>query len=122
MLRTVGLVAPSIRNHISLAVFSVVVTAVALAMPFPARAGTVTFVDLTDTITLSDGTGRTSGFSCTGESCVVTITGPMGTNAELGQFITLEWEEPGTNILSDEFCIGLFGCSFVHGDNHFQFR
>jgi len=78
-----------------------------------ALAGTITFVDLTDTITLSDDTGRTSGFSCIDESCVVTITGPTGTNAEVGQFITLQWAEPGTNILSDEFCIGLFGCTFV---------
>lgn len=72
----------------------------------------MTFLDLTDTITLSDDTGRTSGFSCINESCVVTITGPTGTNALEVDFTFFDWVEPGTNIVSDEFCVGV-GCTFA---------
>ena len=70
--------------------------------------GILTFVDLTDTITLSDTTGRAHGFSCTGESCSVTLDGPAGAAAPFlspreGAFFT----EPGTNVISDELLFPL---------------
>jgi len=75
-------------------------------MALPAG-GTLTFVDLTDTITLSETNllGRASGFSCTGESCSVFLAGPAGATAANSTLVTLAelFTEPGTNVISDKF-------------------
>src|SRR5262249_6254972 len=57
--------------------------------------GSVTFLDLADTITVSDTTGRASVGFCTGESCGVNLAGPAGATSltpDLVEFFT----EPGT--------------------------
>ena len=86
---------------------STLLLAQAIAMA-AAAGGTLTFVDLTDTIILSDTTGRTLDFTCTGESCSVFLAGPSGATAAnttvdiLAQLFT----EPGTNVISDELLTG----------------
>ena len=68
----------------------------------PAFAGMITFNDLTDTVTVTDTTGRIAG-GCTGESCNLVLTGPPGT-ASLFQNLTPFWTEPDSTIVSDRFC------------------
>ena len=84
--------------------FSRLAATIMFLLPSAAVAGNVTFVDLLDTITLSDDTGRTSGFSCQGETCSVTLLPPAGTGGVGLSIISTAWVEPGTNNLSDQFC------------------
>jgi len=84
------------------ALISTLLLAQGMAMAIVSTGGTLTFVDLTDTITLSDDTGRTSGFSCTGESCSVTLNPPPGVQGlQTGTFGTGRFLEPGSNVVSD---------------------
>jgi len=84
-----------------------------LLLPLVSTAGNITFIDLTDTITLSDDTGRTQNFMCQGETCSVVLLPPAGTNGVQANTAPslFSWIEPGTNMLSDQFC-GAQQCCF----------
>ena len=84
-----------------------------LLLPLVSTAGNITFIDLTDTITLSDDAGRTQNFMCQGETCSVVLLPPAGTNGVQANTAPslFSWIEPGTNMLSDQFC-GAQQCSF----------
>jgi hypothetical protein len=95
---------------------AVVLTALISTLLFAqgmAWAGMVTFVDLTSTITLSDTTGRTSGFECpvTPEVCAVTLAfpqganGSVGVNGDLSSRPTLYYTEPGGTDVSDSLSV-----------------
>lgn len=83
--------------------------------------GTLTFIDLTDTVTVSDDTGRTSDLSCLGEACTVTLTGPTGTSPTTESFFTT-WAEPGSNVVSDVVAAGVpdsgIGLSILFESDH----
>jgi PEP-CTERM motif len=74
----------------------------------PAHAGFVTFNDLIDTVTVTDGTGGRIVSSCPGnETCAVVLFGPSGASsssvAVLGSFLIAE---PNANVRSDQIDFG----------------
>ena len=82
---------------------STLLLAQGVAMAIPVGGDIVTFVDLTDTITVSDTLGRLTVFSCTGESCSVFLAGPAGATNGTPSPLVADFTEPGTNVISDQF-------------------
>jgi PEP-CTERM motif len=70
-----------------------------------ARAGTITFNDLTDVLTVADTTGRITSSVCTttiaDESCFVTVSAPANTVGVAENPAGLNVREPGGGPLSD---------------------
>src|ERR1035437_2060603 len=65
----------------SVSVTALVALALSFLHPSVAAAGTITFNDLTDTVTFSTDVGRVSAFNCSGgEVCVLTLLPPVFPN------------------------------------------
>jgi hypothetical protein len=73
------------------------------ALPLPgARAGTITFDDLSDAVTVTDTTGRVTSSVCnTLESCLVTFSAPANTIAAAGGPAGLNVRESPGGPISD---------------------
>lgn len=85
---------------------------VSFLLPMAALAGNITFLDLTDTLTFTDDTGR-AAVSCPGvpvnanpENCSFSLSAPAGSVGLPTLHVTsLFWTELGTTDLSDSFLI-----------------
>lgn len=79
-----------------------------LLQPSGAFAGTITFFDLTDTVTVSlssDLIARGSTFSCAGERCTVTLPPPLLPGTLGVNFNSTQIFEPNSTLLSDTILV-----------------
>jgi len=94
-------------NSVALARTLFAVLVLWFVVPSHAVAGTVAFIDSSESLSFTDTTGRASG-SCVSETCTVTVLAPQGYT--LNNFsITVVWLDPGTTNVSDTLCGSFFG-------------
>jgi len=91
------------------------VTAVAVSLglsflqPVDAAAGTITFNDLSDNVTVGDTTGRITAMACAGEMCTVTFAAPPNNvNPTFGGPISTNiFESSSLTVVSDTLALSI---------------
>jgi hypothetical protein len=96
--------------------FSVLMAVWFLHPQTSARAGTITFDDVSDNVTVVDSTGRITSSVCANEQCFVSFSAPPNTVGVSGSLSALNIREPGLGTISDVF---LF--AFVQSGGTIQF-